>query len=338
MKTRSIVFTEPNRAELIEEEVRPIRAHQALVRLNRSSISSGTERANLTGEINISIYAYDTEARFPRRGGYSASGEVLEVGEGVESLRPGDRVVVSSGCHTEYEVMDEKNLVKIGETVTDQAAALLRIATFPMGALRKCRVEIGESAMVMGMGILGLLSLPLLRAAGAVPLIAVDPMEEKREAARRAGADQALDPFAPDFAQQVRALTEGGVNAAIEVTGNGKALDQALDCMAKMGRVALLGCTRHSDFTIDYYHKVHGPGISLIGAHTQARPAVESAAGLWTERDDILALLRLIEGGRIDYDALVQEVHAPEEAPAVYDRLAREKSFPIVQFDWRKHA
>ena len=339
MNAKSILFTAPGRAELVEEAVPRPGAHEALVRVHRSSISSGTERANLTGELNISITAYFTEAHFPRRGGYSAAGEVVEVGEGVTGLKPGDRVVISCGCHTEYEVMNERNLIKIEDgRVTDQAAALTRIGVFPLAAIRKCHLEIGESAIVMGQGVLGLIAVQLLRAAGAAPVIAVDPVPEKRALALKQGADYALDPFAPDFAEQVKSLTGGGVHVAVEVTGSGRALDQALDCMARLGRVALLGCTRHSDFTIDYYHKVHGPGISLIGAHNNARPEYESAPALWTERDDIAALLRLNAGGRIDLGSLVQEVHAPEDAPEVYTRLATEKSFPVVQFDWGKDA
>ena len=339
MNTKSILFTAPGRAELVEEAVPRPGAHEALVRVHRSSISSGTERANLTGELNISITAYFTEAQFPRRGGYSAAGEVVEVGEGVTGLKTGDRVVIACGCHTGYEVMNERSLIRIeDDRVTDQAAALARIGVFPLAAIRKCRLEIGESAIVMGQGVLGLIAVQLLRAAGAAPVIAADPVPEKRALALRQGADYALDPFDPDFAGQVKSLTGGGVHVAVEVTGSGRALDQALDCMARLGRVALLGCTRHSDFTIDYYHKVHGPGISLIGAHNDARPRLESAPALWTERDDIAALLRLNAGGRIDLGSLVQEVHAPEDAPAVYTRLAAEKSFPVVQFDWREQA
>ena len=129
-------------------------------------------------------------------------------------------------------------------------------------------------------------------------------------------------------------LTHGGANVAIEVTGNGKALDQVLDCMARYGRVALLGCTRHSDFTIDYYHKVHGPGVSLIGAHTMARPKAESSLGLWTQHDDAMALLRLCAAGRLNLRALIEETYSPVDAKGVYNRLVNEKFFPITQFDW----
>ena len=188
----------------------------------------------------------------------------------------------------------------------------------------------------MGMGVLGLVAIPLLKSAGAVPVIAVDPVPEKREKALAVGADYALDPFDPDFAKKAKELTNGGAKVGIEVTGIGAGLDGILDCMARFGRVALLGCTRNKDFTIDYYRKVHGPGITLVGAHTQARPQYESSNGWWTQRDDIKTTLKLTEMGRIKLSDMIDEIHSPVEAPEVYTRLANEKSFPMVQFDWRK--
>ena len=123
----------------------------------------------------------------------------------------------------------------------------------------------------------------------------------------------------------------------IEVTGVGAGLNGALDCMARFGRVALLGCTRVSDFTIDYYRKVHGPGITLIGAHTMARPDNESYPGYFTTIDDMKTVLNLCEGGRISHKALVDEVLSPEECTEVYSRLVNDKNFPsVVQFDWTK--
>ena len=186
----------------------------------------------------------------------------------------------------------------------------------------------------MGLGVLGLIAVKLLRAAGAAPIIACDPIEGKRRQAIDLGADYALNPFDPDFASKVKALTNGGANVAIEVTGKGQGLDSALDCMARFGRVALLGCTRSSDFTIDYYRKVHGPGVTLIGAHTQARPKSDSFEGWWSERDDALAIIRLIQHKRLTLSDLVEEVHSPVDAQEIFTRLANEPAFPTVQFDW----
>ena len=333
MKSNNIVFVEANKAELLEDEVRLPQAGEVLVRLSVSTISSGTERANLVGDLRVSIAEDQKVAKFPRYGGYSSAGTVVQVGEGVTKVKAGDRVALSWSKHRQYVTISAENVCPIDE-IDFADAALFHIGIFPLAAIRKCRLEMGESAIVMGLGVLGLFGVQLLRAAGATPIIAVDPMPEKREKALRCGADYALDPYDPTFAQRVKTLTEGGAKVGIEVTGIGKGLDGILDCMAPFGRVALLGCTRSSDFSIDYYHKVHGPGITLIGAHTRARPNAESFAGWWTQKDDMAALKRLTESGRIRPSALVDEVHTPKEASSVYDRLAKEPAFPIVQFDW----
>ena len=216
---------------------------------------------------------------------------------------------------------------------------MANIATFPLAALRKTKLEIGESAMVMGLGILGLLAVALARIAGAVPVIAVDPVKERREKALKIGADYVFDPFDEDFAEKVKSVTKSGVNVAIEVTGQGAGLNETLDCMAKFGRVALLGCTRNSDFTVDYYRKVHGPGISLIGAHTHARPQIESYPGYFTTADDIKTFLTLCATGRLNVKEIIEETYSPAECTAVYDRLATDKNFPtVVQFDWERLA
>ncbi len=336
MKNRYIAFVSPGKAELLEREQALPEKGYVLVKTAVSTISSGTERANLIGDANIRLDRDSAKApvKFPRTVGYSSSGVVVAVGEGVESVKVGDRVAVSWGKHSEFQLLEEKNVHPLPENVSFEEAALAMIGTFPMAAIRKCHLEMGESAIVMGLGVLGLFAVQLLRAAGAYPVIAVDPVEEKRDEALSLGADFAFDPFDPDFEEKVRSVSQGGVKVAIEVTGNGKALDQVLDTMARFGRVALLGCTRNSDFTIDYYRKVHGPGVSLIGAHTMARPNEESSAGLWTTKDDLRSILRLISGGRISPAKLISKTHSPVLAPEVFGRLAVENHFPVVQFDW----
>lgn len=150
------------------------------------------------------------------------------------------------------------------------------------------------------------------------------------------GADYALDPMEEGFAEKVKEITGGGVKAAIEVTGVGAGFNEVLDCMARFGRVALLGCTRNSDFTVDYYKKIHGPGITVVGAHTNARPSVESSAGLFTHRDDIEVILKLCKSGRLNLTDIIAETHSPNECSEVYNRLVENKGFPLgVQFDWR---
>lgn len=338
MENKGIIFTEPNMAKLINNEIKnEIGKKQVRVKTSFSTVSCGTEKANITGDPNVAVDEKGV-VLFPRQLGYSSSGIVEEVGEEVTSVKPGDRVVMYWSKHSEYNILDEENVIKIeDENVSMQEAAVSFITTFPMAAIRKTRLEIGESVLVMGLGLLGQLGIKLSKAAGAVPIVAVDPVKERREEALRNGADFAFDPFEEGFASKVKEVTNGGVNVCIEVTGVGSGLDKALDCMAKFGRVALLGCTRSSDFTIDYYKKIHGPGITLVGAHTMARPNVESHAGWFTHRDDIKAVLKLILGGRINISEMIKEVHSPADCTEVYTRLVNDKNFPIlVQFDWGK--
>ena len=78
----------------------------------------------------------------------------------------------------------------------------------------------------------------------------------------------------------------------------------------------------------------HGASVMRIGAHTSARPDVESYGGWWTQADDMKATLRLISLGRFNVKELIEETHLPEECAEVYARLAKNPTFPIVQFDW----
>ena len=344
---RNIIFTKKDTAELVEKPMPEVGPGQVRVKLVRSTVSSGTERANVTGCNVVSIWdPPDAPVVWPRQSGYSSSGVVDAVGAGVSSVRPGDRVAMSWTLHSEYVVVPEDRVYRLPDSVSFEAGALAHISTFPMAAIRKCGLELGESAIVMGQGILGQLAVMLLKCAGATPVIAADPIAAKREEALKLGADFAFDPTAADFRERVLAVCPladhgiytgeraSGVKVAIEVTGIGAGLNTVLDVMAPMGRVALLGCTRNSDFSVDYYHKVHGRGVALFGAHTWARPSNESSRGLFTHRDDAQAFLRLLALGRLSVEGYVADVRSPADCGAVYAALAKGGAFPITQFDW----
>lgn len=335
VNNKQIIFTKPHKAELLDVEYRKPLPDEVVVKTAFSTISCGTEKANITGDPNVAADSSGAVS-FPRASGYSSSGTVIEKGDGVKNINIGDRVTVYWGKHARYNTIHESQAVKIeNDTVSLEEAAISFIASFSLAAIRKTHLEIGESAIVMGLGLLGQLAVKLLRAAGAVPIIAADPVEERRIQALKAGADYAFDPTEESFACNVKSITKGGVNTAIEVTGVGAGLDSVLDCMAKFGRVALLGCTRDKNFTIDYYRKIHFPGITVIGAHTMARPDTESRPGFFTHNDDIRAILNLCACKRLDLKNMIQETHSPKEYDEVYTRLIHDRSFPVVtQFDW----
>lgn len=338
MKTKQIVFTDIGVAELIETEVKEPKENEIVVETEFSSISCGTEKANISGNPNVGIGPLDEKnpVIFPRYAGYSSSGTVIKTGSSVTHIKAGDRVAMCWSQHKKINVITASNTIKLeSDKISMKEAALFNIATFPLAAIRKTKVELGESMLIMGLGILGLFAVQFARAAGAVPVIAVDPVAERREKALECGADYALDPTSPNFVKTVKALTNGGASTAIEVTGLGIGLDQCLDCMARFGRVALLGCTRDKNFTIDYYRKVHGPGVQLIGAHTMARPKLESHPGYFTQADDLISVMKLCESRRIQLEETIDEIFRPEDCTKVYTRLINDRHFPVVsQFDW----
>ena len=335
---KRIEFVEKNVAKLVETADRMPEADEVRVRMHYTAISAGTERANLIGEENVAGMRTSTPPGFPRCVGYSGSGIVETIGENVTGLQVGDRVLTYWGKHQQYNTLPKQNVVKLeSDKIKMDETALVFISTFALAAVRKVKIELGESNMVVGLGLLGLFSVQYAHLAGAMPVIAVDMNPQRREMALKLGADVALDPTDADYVEKVKALTGGkGVNTIIEVTGRGEALNSALLCAAKFARVALLGCTRHPT-TVDFYHDVHFPGVTLIGAHTQARPQLESYPGYWTHADDCRAALRYLAAGWLNVHDMISEIHSPEEAPEVFHRLAVDPKFPIgVLFDWTK--
>ncbi len=334
MIIRQIYFTAPGIAELVEKEIPVLKDDDILVKTEYTAISGGTERANLVGLPN-------TSQSYPIALGYSGASKVVEKGAAVRDFAVGDRVLVYHGYHADYCVVKTHMLTKIDyphERIPSIEAAFVIIASMSLGGVRKARIEVGESAMVMGQGILGIFATQLCRISGAVPVIAADLKAGRRELALKLGADYAFAPADATFADTVREATGGkGANAIIEVTGSSYAMKQALDCAAWQGRIALLGCTRISDCEVDYYQKVHRPGVSLIGAHNFVRPKYESYPGHWTHHDDCKALLKLVDLGRLKIAPVISEVLSPESAPSVYRRLAEGLDFPVgAVFDWSK--
>jgi 2-desacetyl-2-hydroxyethyl bacteriochlorophyllide A dehydrogenase len=333
MKAKQIIFTAARQAELLEVDVSPLNENDVLAEMEYTVVSGGTERAAIMGMPNAG------GNNFPKRLGYCGIGRVIEIGPAVTSVAVGDRVLVYHGKHMKYNVRPEAEITKVeDDSLPSLEAAFVIIASMGLGGVRRLEIEVGESAMVMGLGLLGIFAVQFCRLSGAYPVIAADLNPARRELALKLGADYALDPSAPDFAEQVKALTKGkGVRATVEVTGKSVAMKQALDCASWMGRISLLGCTRISDCPIDYYQQVHRPGVKLIGAHNLVRPKVESYPHHWTHQDDCKAILDLLSAGRIQVAPIVSRVVSPTEAPEIFRQLCDDPEFPMgTVFDWRE--
>ena len=332
MSKKQIIFTAVHTAELLEVDNPPIKDDEILTKMEYTVVSGGTERACIMGMENAGGMV------FPKYLGYCGVGRVVEVGSKVTSVAAGDRVLVYHGDHSNYNIRKAQDITKVeNDDIPSLDAAFIIIASMGLGGVRKLEIELGESAMVMGLGLLGMFSVQFCRLSGAYPVIAADLNPARRELALKLGADYAFDPSAPDFVEQVKAVTGGkGVRATVEVTGVSAAMKQALECASWLGRISLLGCTRVSDCAVDYYQQVHRPGVKLIGAHNFVRPKVESYPHHWTHQDDCKAILDLIGAGRIQVAPIVSRIVSPADAPEIYNQLCDDPKFPMgTVFDWR---
>lgn len=316
------------------EENFSLQPDQVLIKTDYDLISPGTELANYHSLANTGTAG----GNFPFYPGYSASGHVVRVGDAVQNYRPGDRVVAAWGGHRSWLVRRENDRIfPVPDGFDMKIAAAAHICSFPMLAIRKLRIQLGEACLIAGQGLLGLLAGELARIAGAYPVIVSDCSPARRALALELGADFALDPMDPRYIQKVLELTDGkGAECAVEVTGNINALQQCLECIAFNGRISLLGCTRVSDQTIDFYKYVHRRGVSMLGTHTFARPQVDRTDWGWSESDDYGTFFKLVRAHRLHIDPLISEIASPKDAGEIYQRLGtRKDSPPGIILDWR---
>ena len=330
MKQYAIAFTAPGKAELQEREWIPpdLKPDQLLLETECTLISPGTERDNLLGL---------TDGQFPKYLGYSAVARVLEAGDD-SGFQRGERVAVYHSIHASHLVKEARDLVRIeDDDLPSHAAVFCVIAAMGLQGIRKARPEFGESMAVMGLGLLGLFAVRCASLNGLFPLIALDFNRKRRELAKEFGADEVFSPDDPELIAKIKNLTGGqGVDTVVEVTGNPDAINTALDFTAPFGRITLTGCSRTPTHEIDFYHKVHRPGISIIGAHNMARPRHDARPGYWTMREDMALLLRLFAAGRIRPESLINGIASPADAPAIFDRLADGNPDLLgTIFDWK---
>jgi L-iditol 2-dehydrogenase len=145
------------------------------------------------------------------------------------------------GLMREFVPWPSSRLHRLPDQLSDAEGALLEPLGVAIHALDLGHLRIGGTAAVVGCGPIGLLLVQLLRSAGAVPVVAFDPLPHRRDAASRYGAGAALDPAAPDGVAALRELASGGVDTAFEIAGTDEAVQLAMAAARPGGRVVLAG-------------------------------------------------------------------------------------------------
>lgn len=308
MNTQVLMVVAKGKIELLDRELPPLGETDVLLRVRKSLVSPGTERAFILGLDN-------TTDNYPFRSGYSAVCTVAETGSAVTRFRPGDRVCCFGTSHQNFDVQPQEALVKVPDGVGDESAVFGSLGLICMQGVRKARIELGESCAVIGLGPIGQIALQLAKANGAVPVLGVDKAENRRSLAEECGAAGVFASCAD--------MEPDSVEVVIEGTGFPDAVQGALDIAAYGGRVSLLGSTRGT-CTLNVYRDLHKKGLTVTGAHVDRVPAADKSSGRWTRRQDLAAFLALLERGSLHMAPLITErCHHRDILPLYYDKILR---------------
>jgi 2-desacetyl-2-hydroxyethyl bacteriochlorophyllide A dehydrogenase len=328
-----IVFTAPGRVELEPREFGPPGAGEALIRTERTLISTGTELTALSGDFPPDS-AWSAYIKYPVGCGYSHVGTVLEVGPGVERVRVGDRVA-SMAAHATHALHPAELLWPVPEGVSTEVGSFAVLAEIAMGGVRLSRLMFGEAAVVIGAGLVGQLAAHFCRLGGAWPVVVIDPAEGRLETARRMGATHVLPMTVGEARPEVRRLTKGRMTDVVfEVTGHPLAMPGAVKLARRRGRVVVLGSPR-GPVTLDFHDEVHSLGLEIIGAHNSAHPPEETPNTPWPIARHVELFFDLQDAGAIDVAPLLTHRYPWREAPEAYRMLLEDRSSALgVVLDW----
>jgi predicted dehydrogenase len=265
--------------------------------------------------------------------GYSNVGIVRAVGGGVDGLQPGDRVV-SNGPHAEVVAVARNLVARIPDEVTDEAASFTVLASIGLQGIRLAAPTIGEVVAVIGTGLIGLLTVQMLRANGC-RVLAVDTDPARLALAEAFGAVPCNPAAGGDPVQAGIALSAGqaGVDAVI-ITASTKSNDvigQAARMSRKRGRIVLVGVVGLELNRAEFYEKELSFQVSCSYGPGRYDPAYEDGGQdypigfvRWTQGRNFDAVLDLMAAGGIVVDKLVSHRFPIEAVEDAYSALGSE--------------
>jgi predicted dehydrogenase/threonine dehydrogenase-like Zn-dependent dehydrogenase len=271
--------------------------------------------------------------------GYCQAGVVVETGPGVERFAPGDRVV-TNGPHAEYVRVPHTLAAHIPAGVTFEAAAFTPLAAIGLQGLRLAAPTLGETVVVYGLGLIGLLTVQLARANGC-EVIGIERDASRLAVAQRFGARTVAATEGVDVARAVLDLTAGdGADAVLLTlaTDENGPVQAAAAMSRKRGRIVLVGVAGLQLSRDDFYRKELSFQVSCSYGAGRYDPVheeqgVDYPRGFvrWTEARNFEAVLSLMADGRLDPQPLVTRRFDIGDAAKAYDVVAgSEPSLGIV--------
>ncbi len=262
--------------------------------------------------------------------GYCNVGQVLSVGVGVSGFTVGERVV-SNGKHAEVVNVPINLCAKIPDAVSDESAAFTVLGAIALQGIRLVQPSLGESVVVTGLGLIGLLTVQLLRAHGC-RVLAIDTVAERLALARQFGAETVdLSAGQDPIAKAKLFSRDRGVDAVILTasTKSSEPVHQAALMCRKRGRIVLVGVTGLELSRADFYEKElsfqvscsYGPG--RYDANYEEK-GVDYPVGFvrWTEQRNFEAVLDMMSDGRIDVSPLISHRYLIADAEQAYNLVS----------------
>jgi 2-desacetyl-2-hydroxyethyl bacteriochlorophyllide A dehydrogenase len=329
---RQAVIVEPYKVEVREVTLPDPAPNQILISAECSGVSAGTELAVYTGSHQWLKDPKMPDWKFPFRSGYSAAGRVVKVGKDFPGgWKEGDRVCFP-GNHASGELLtvghERCKVWRMPETLSFEKAAVAVIARYGMGAGIRAGTTMGKSAAVLGLGVIGQFALRCLLAAGASPVVGIDAVMMRRDAALRAGADHVIDPTAGEAKKQLQEYLEaGGAELVADCTGVPDAVPVAMSLADSAGQVVVVGSPRGLAKDVNFYDDLHRRYIEVTGAHGNMlfEPNHTKLAGGWSIHKAQNWLLRQLASGRLSLDGLVTHTITPEGLGEAYEGLLKKK-------------
>lgn len=324
-----VTFPEARVVELVEEAEAPLDAGQVRVRTLFSGISAGTELTAYRGTSPHVTKTWDAESRLFADGaaapafpvtvlGYEEVGEVVEVAQ-PGTVAAGDLVWGTWG-HRTSAVIDAAFAAprRLRPGVDPRIGIFSHIGAVALNAVIDADVHVGETVAVFGLGVPGQLVAQLARLNGG-RVIAVDGIAARRDLALSLGAEHALDP-ADAVAERIRELTDGrGADVAIEISGNARALHEAVRSVAYNSRVVASGFLQGDAVGLRLGEEFHHNRVQIVSS--QISGSGPSVAHRWDRLRLNRTVLGLAEDGRLDVLALISHTVPLGEVADVYRML-----------------
>lgn len=349
---------------LLEEVPVPrVGAGKVLIRTHRSLVSLGTEKMLVSfGQASLLSKARQQpgrakevitkmktdgiqptlEAVFRKLGtplplGYSQAGEVVETGKGVTEFKPGDRVI-SNGNHAEVVAVPQNLVAKIPDGVSYEEAAFTVVGAIGLQGIRLIKPTFGETVVVIGLGLVGLITIQLLKANGC-NAIGLDLDKSKVEKARTFGIT-AVNSSTLDPMKFVEEQTDGIGADAVLITASTKSdtvIKQAAQMSRKRGRIVLVGVVGLDIDRSDFYEKElafqvscsYGPG-RYDEEYEEKGHDYPLAYVRWTEKRNFEAVLEAIAKGQLDVKSLITERVPLKDYRQIYDNMDGSKSIASI--------